>query len=54
MSKTAMSTGIMLIVFIIVLVVVAFIIWKLAINHRIKTYEKIGRASCRERVSASV
>ena len=45
MSKTAMSTGIMLIVFIIVLVVVAFIIWKLAINHRIKTYEsKVGTA----------
>ena len=48
MSGTAMSIGTMLGIFagfIIVLIVVAFIIWKLAINHRIKTYEsKVGTA----------
>ena len=32
MSKTAMSIGIMMVVFMIVLIVVAFIIWKLAIT----------------------
>ena len=45
MSETATLIGTMLGIFIIVLVVVAFIIWKLAINHRIKTYEsKVGTA----------
>ena len=35
----------MLVIFVVVLIVVAFIIWKLAINHRIKTYEsKVGTA----------
>ncbi len=50
MSRTAMSISIpavigILLAFVGVLVVVAFIIWKLAINHRIKTYEtKVGTA----------
>ncbi len=45
MSETATLVSTMLAVFVIVLIVVAFIIWKLAINHRIKTYEsKVGTA----------
>ena len=50
MSRTAMSISMMtaaviLLAFVVVLIVVAFIIWKLAINHRIKTYEsKVGTA----------